>query len=95
MVVSTMKFSEQNIAPDLSRSSLFGIGGFLGAILGASLGALCGFVLPEPYYRLTNPQILSDGQWGLIYLKVIPEGLLIGSVIGLIVGLVVSNKMNR
>ena len=90
-----MKFLEQNSTPDLNRSSLLGIGGFLGAILGASLGSLCGFVLPEPYYKLTNPQILNDGQWGLIYLKVIPEGLLIGAVIGLTVGLVMSNKMSR
>lgn len=90
-----MKSSQQNVALDLNNSTLYGIGGFLGAILGASIGSLCGFILPEPYYKLTNPQILNDGQWGMIYFKVIPEGLLIGCVIGLIAGLIVSNKMNR
>jgi len=89
-----MQSPQQNTEPDhLGGSVIYSIGGFLGATLGAAIGGMSGFVLPEPYYKLTNPEILKDGQWGMIYLSTIPTGIVIGLILGLLVGLLVANKI--
>ncbi len=77
----------------LSGSTTYFVGAFAGAILGASLGGLCGFVLPEVYYKVTNPDILNDGQWGMIYLLSVLGGVIIGSLLGIIAGLFVARRI--
>jgi len=60
--------------------------------IGATIGGICGFILPPIYYQLTNPEILNDGQWGLVYLAALPVGIVIGAVIGCIVGVMSVNR---
>jgi hypothetical protein len=60
--------------------------------IGATIGGICGFILPPIYYQLTNPEILNDGQWGLVYLAALPVGIVIGAVIGCVVGVMFANK---
>ncbi|MBW3638067.1 MAG: hypothetical protein KY445_16605, partial [Armatimonadetes bacterium] len=59
---------------------------FLGASLGVVLGVVAGFVLPPLFYKLTNPEILQDGQWGMIYLASLPVGAGLGAFVGLLAG---------
>ena len=60
--------------------------------IGATIGGICGFILPPIYYQLTNPKILNDGQWGLIYLAALPVGIIIGAVVGCVVGIMSFNR---
>lgn len=89
-----MQSPQQNTEPDhLAGSTLYFTGAFLGAILGTFIGGLGGFFLPVPYYQITNPEVLKDGQWGMIYFLSIPEGLVIGLVLGIVIGLIIAHKI--
>jgi len=67
--------------------------GRTGICIGAAIGGMCGVILPPVYYQLTNPEILNDGQWGLVYLMALPVGIIVGAIIGCIVGMMfVSRK---
>lgn len=63
-----------------------------GLCIGAAIGGICGFILPPVYYQLTDPVILNDGQWGLVYLVALPVGIIIGAVIGCVVGMMFVNR---
>lgn len=58
--------------------------GCFGAMLGGALGGVAGLVLPPVYYQLTNPRILQDGQWGIVYSLSLPAGAIFGAVLGAI-----------
>ena len=58
--------------------------GRTGICIGAAIGGMCGVILPPVYYQLANPEILNDGQWGLVYLVTLPVGIIIGAIIGCI-----------
>lgn len=68
--------------------------GFLGIVIGGVLGLVTGGVLPVVYYRLTNPAVLNDGQWGMIYLASLPIGLGSGAVLGGVLACVVVRRMD-
>ena len=55
---------------------------FIGVFVGAILGGIGGVFLPGIYYVLANPDVLNDGQFGLIYLASLPVGALVGAVAG-------------
>ena len=55
---------------------------FTGAAVGAILGGIAGFLLPPAYLELTNPRVLQDGQWGMVYLLTLPLGIVLGATIG-------------
>lgn len=65
----------------------------MGATLGIFIGGLLGFVLPVAFYKLTNPQFLNDGQWGMVFLESIPIGVVVGLSVGLVAGLFVGHKV--
>ncbi len=91
-----MQLSKQNAKPDhLGALILYGIGSFIGVTVGAGFGAVCGFVSPAIYYKLTNQEVLKDGQWGMIYLKTVPESTTIGLIVGIAVGLIAASKLTR
>ncbi len=66
----------------------------VGLVVGGIVGGIGGIFLPGIYYSLVNPDVLKDGQFGLIYLLSLPMGALIGAVIGIAFLCIVTAKMH-
>ena len=66
----------------------------VGVVVGGILGSIGGIFLPGIYYSLMNPEVLKDGQYGLIYLLSLPMGALIGAVVGVIFLCFITAKMH-
>ncbi|HEX8235064.1 MAG TPA: hypothetical protein VF600_03845 [Abditibacteriaceae bacterium] len=81
-----MPLQDQN-KPQPPNSFLLGCTGFG---LGGVVGGIGGFLLPPVYYQFTNPRILQDGQWGLVYLLSIPAGVIIGAIAGALIEFLVA-----
>lgn len=68
------------------------LSGCFGLYIGAIMGFIAGFALPPVYYHLTKPEILNDGQWGMIYLATLPVGVVIGAIVGCITGVSLASR---
>jgi hypothetical protein len=57
--------------------------GFIGTIvLEGAVGAFGVSFLAHLYFAFSKPQMLSDGQYGMIFMVTVPIGWLLGSVVG-------------
>jgi len=65
---------------------------FLGLFIGAVMGILLGAFLPSffqyQYYAYFKPDILKDGQFGMMFLNTIAIGGVSGGLIGAILGII-------
>jgi hypothetical protein len=68
------------------------IGLFLGSTWGAISGAFMLSLLQYLFYVYFKPDILKDGQWGMVFLATVPIGGLVGCVSGAITGFLISRK---
>ena len=69
--------------------------GFFGASIGVAIGIVGGLLLPPLFYKFTNPEILKDGQWGMIYLASLPVGAGIGAPSGCLTGVFAASKIRK
>lgn len=66
----------------------------VGLVVGGIVGLIGGIFLPGIYYSLVNPDVLEDGQHGLIYLLSLPMGALVGAVVGVVFLCFITAKMH-
>ncbi len=84
------KFNQQ--AENRNKPSSVLLAGCSGLYIGSIIGGIAGFALPPIYYQLTKPEVLKDGQWGMVYLATLPMGMVIGASIGCALGVLLASR---
>ena len=59
----------------------------LGFLAGAFLGIIASFVLTPIYLGKTQPRVLEDAQWGMVYTLTLPLGAVVGGILGCIIAI--------